>query len=326
MTAQTLYGTLQFLDVVDRELELQAHLDSLRSHLDNLVAAPAQPQHQSALASELKALTEAYAQLSDRITPSRAVLINEIGGGEFFDPNIADKVRRAVSTNAMTPSVARDFVQDLTTKRTAFLSTVRKTLQGLSALKITEADLKPGSADLTFLIPRDLFKNHLGPFAKELSFINHLIRNFSEAATGHPEDVEVETLSSSIPTVALLASAPVILAIANIVSKFLDAWKKVEEIREIRGRLTKMGLSENAEQPYGENHNHHRRSRGRIDPDCHRTLSSRHRTPQRIGECDPTGHEKAIRANRARPHHRISGSSRRRQRISRSPQHAQRKE
>src|SRR5260370_16252198 len=118
MTAQTLYGTLQFLDVVDRELELQAHLDSLRSHLDNLVAAPAQPQHQSALASELKALTEAYAQLSDRITPSRAVLINEIGGGEFFDPNIADKVRQAVSTNAMTPSFARHFVHALPTNPT----------------------------------------------------------------------------------------------------------------------------------------------------------------------------------------------------------------
>jgi hypothetical protein len=74
-----------------------------------------------------------------------------------------------------------------------------------------------------------------------------LIRDFSEATTGHPEDVELETLSSSIPTVALIASVPVILAIAKIVEKFLDAWKKVEEIREIRGRLAKMGLKHNAD-------------------------------------------------------------------------------
>jgi hypothetical protein len=101
MTAQTLYGTLQFLDNIDRELSLQAHLETIRDQLDSLASAPAQPQHQQALANELKELTSSCAQLAERITPSRAVLINEIGGAEFFDPAIAENVHQVIATNAM---------------------------------------------------------------------------------------------------------------------------------------------------------------------------------------------------------------------------------
>jgi hypothetical protein len=242
MTAQKLYGTLKFLDALDTKLRLQTSLESIGDALNNLVSSPAHPQHQSALANALATFTAAATKLSESISASTRALIAELGGAEFFDPSMAEKVNGSISSNAMTPSVASDFVQDYVTRRAAFLATVKSTLQGLQKLGISEAGLPPGSADLAFLIPRDLFKNHLAAFAKELTFISHLIRDFSEATTGHAESAELQELSSSVPTVALAASGAVILAIAEIVSKFLDAWKKIEEIREIRGRLTKIGL------------------------------------------------------------------------------------
>lgn len=165
-----------------------------------------------------------------------------MGGGEFFDPLIADKVTNSIQTNAMTPSVARDFVQDLANKRAAFLSTVRGAKQNLEKLGIRESGLTPGSADLAFLIPRDIFQNHLGEFAKELNFISRLIQHFGEAVTGHAQPVELEQLSSSVPTVTLLANIGVVTAIAVVVNKFLEAWEKIETIRKIRQELIEIGM------------------------------------------------------------------------------------
>lgn len=210
------------------------------------MSAPASPQHQSTLASALASFTTAAAKLSEAIAPSRAALIAEIGGSEFYDPSIAEKVSASISKNAMTPSVARDFVQDLAKRRSAFLTTASSTIEGLQELRISDAQRQPGAADLAFLIPRELFKNHLGAFAKELSFINQLIQDVTEGVTGEAQPVELEELSSSIPTVALAAGLKVIETLAIIVNKFLEAWEKIQKIRNVRNELAEIGMGKGA--------------------------------------------------------------------------------
>lgn len=241
MTSQKLYEILQFLEALDKTLKLQTHLEAVMSALSNLVAQPAQPQHQAQLAAALAAFEEAAKGLAE-ITPSQSAVIEVMGGGEFFDPSIAGKVRTSVQTNAMTPSVARDFVQKLASRRADFLSTVRSARESLGKLNITASTLVPGSADLAFLIPRDIFDNKLAQFAKELTFISRLLQDFSEAITGEAEAVQLEQLSSSVPTVALAASVPVIGAVSCVVNKFLDAWEKIEKIRKIRAEITEIGM------------------------------------------------------------------------------------
>lgn len=242
MTSQKLYEIVKFVDALDQKLKLQPSLESIASSLSNLVNQPAQPQHQSALASALESFEKAASQLKESITPSQYAAIDAMGGAEFVSPDIADKVRMSVQTNAMTPSVARDFVQQLANRRSEFLTIVRNTKQNLEKLNISASALKPGSADLAFLIPRDIFDNKLAQFAKELSFISRLLQHFSEALTGEATQVELEQLSSSVPTVALAASVPVIGTLAWIVNKFLEAWEKVEKIRKIRAEITEMGM------------------------------------------------------------------------------------
>src|SRR5713226_2165031 len=121
MTSQKLYEILKFLDTLDKKLNLQKSLESVREALTNLVGAPAQPQYQSALASALTSLEVAAAKLHGSITPSQYATIEDMGGAEFFDPSIAEKVKTSVQMNAMTPSVAKDFTEELATKRSEFL-------------------------------------------------------------------------------------------------------------------------------------------------------------------------------------------------------------
>ncbi len=176
-----------------------------------------------------------------------------MGGHDFFDPAISDVVKSSIQKNAMTPSVARDRVQDLATRRAAFMASIREARQSLEKLGIKTSALQPGSADLAFLIPRDIFDNRLEAFAKELTFISRLMGHLSEGLTSEAAQVELEQLSSSVPTVALVAGVGVISALASIVNKFLDAWTKIEKIRKMRAELSeicikKMALDELTEQ------------------------------------------------------------------------------
>jgi hypothetical protein len=242
MTSEKLYGMLKFLDMLDTKLNLQKSLEAIVTALTNLVSSPAQPQYQSELATALSTFETAAGKLLTSITPSQYSTIKEIGGEGFFEPKIADRVKLSIQTNAMTPSVAKDFVQELATRRSTFLATVRSARQDLEKLGIKESPLPPDAADIAFLIPRDIFDNQLGSLAKELTFISRLMQDFNESLTGKAEQVEVEQLSSSVPTVTLMAAAGVISVIGTVINKFLEAWEKIEKIRRIRGELTEMGL------------------------------------------------------------------------------------
>jgi hypothetical protein len=246
MTSQKLYDILTFLDALDRNLKLQTNLEAIASALTNLVNQPATPQYQTSLANALAAFEEAAAQLEDLITPSQYATIEAMGGAEFFAPDIAEKVRTSVQKNAMTPSVAKDFVQEFSNRRAKFLKTVSSAISSLTQLNIKPSSLEPGTADLAFLIPREIFDNQLLQFAKELTFISRLLQHFSEAMTGEAEPVELDELSSSVPTVALVASAPVVGVIAFAVNKFLEAWEKIEKIRKLRAELADIGMKKTA--------------------------------------------------------------------------------
>lgn len=69
-----------------------------------------------------------------------------------------------------------------------------------------------------------------------------MVEDYGEALTGAHEPVVLKGLSSSTPLVLLVAAPPVILFLANLVNKFLDAWEKIERIRKIRAELSDMGI------------------------------------------------------------------------------------
>jgi hypothetical protein len=242
MTVESFYETLKSAVEIDVRLRLQASLEAIRDTLNNLVTSPAHPEQQSNLASALKNFTTAAEELGKTLTPSQIASLADAGGAEYFDPSIADKVKTSVSTNAMTPSVARDYVQDLANRRARYLTTVEQTLSGLDKLGVSGQELAPGDSDMAFIVPPDLFDNQVASFAKELIFINNLVQHFSEALTGAPEPVLLQSLSSSMPTITVAASARVTEGIAIAVNQFLEAWEKADKIRRIRQELIDMGL------------------------------------------------------------------------------------
>ena len=113
----------------------------------------------------------------------------------------------------------------------------------MKSLGLEGGSLAPGAADLSFVIPRSLFDNDFGNFAKQIKFLAELVRNFSEAVTGNSQHAELEGLSSSDPTIAIIADAAVIAAIGKAVTAFLEVWEKIVKIRSIREELKELKLA-----------------------------------------------------------------------------------
>jgi len=243
MTTERFYETLSYIVELDKTLRLQAGIEAVSNNLTSLVQSPNQPPVQQQLATSLQALDTATASLREHLKPADIEAIQDVGGAEFFDPSLSDEIQASISANAMTPSVAGNFVQELANKRSKFLATVRQTIAGLDSLGIVGRVTEGGSADIAFVIPREIFDNKIKSLAKELIYINRLIAHISEATTGKVEEATLETLSSSTPTIGVRASIHVLSELATAVNGFLTAWKKVQEFRETRDKLTVLGLS-----------------------------------------------------------------------------------
>jgi hypothetical protein len=99
--------------------------------------------------------------------------------------------------------------------------------QGIRKLGIEGEKLPAGSAEMAFIVPRGIFSNELGAFAKELGFINRLVLHVSEAIDQEAKPVELGQISSSHPTITFAATIGAMTLIGEAVNDFLDAWKKV---------------------------------------------------------------------------------------------------
>jgi hypothetical protein len=252
MTVEKFLETLQLVRSTDSELQLQKYLETVSNTLANLTNSPAEPSYQSTLATALANLKQAAAAIPENLSVAELKAIASIQGAEYFDPLIGEKVAESVSNNAMTPSVARDYVKQLATRRAAFLRTVETAASELVELGVTGYELKPGGSDVSFTIPRDLFSNELGSFATELRFLDRLILDISEATLGQPEPPVLEALSTTNPIVAIFAQPQVLEALAKAVNLFLDAWAKIEEIRKVRADVSRIGISGAALQQFDE--------------------------------------------------------------------------
>lgn len=247
MTSEKLCEILKLMIDLDERLRLQTSLTQIKDNLASLTSSPAATQHQTALASALSAFSDGANQLRSLIKPTERSAIDELGGSEYFDPSIAEKVRTSVERNAMTPSVARDFVQDFATRRANFLQTVTASLDGLTKLISPEKPREYTSpADAAFTIPRDLFGNQLGLFWKEIKFINELAEHLSEAVTGEFQPVELQDLSTSAPTIGVVMGLKVLKLLGGVINTFLEAWEKVQKLRNLREQMNELGISKTA--------------------------------------------------------------------------------
>lgn len=242
MNAERLLYFTRRLSDVEGELGIQSQLDSLVSNLETLASNPQDTGAQNSVASAMNSLSaKVLDEFYDNLTPAEQENFAEISAAPYFSGEMIDQIRSVIAENAMTPAVAVKQVRGLRDRRRGYINSLSSLLQGLEDIGI-EADEPPdGEADISFVVPREIFHNNIQGLAKELSVIDRVIKAFSEAATGTPENATLRTLATSDPLITVALGFLVITQIGKSVSWLLDTWKKALEIKELRQKTKDSG-------------------------------------------------------------------------------------
>lgn len=240
MNASRLREILELLIQSESKYEIQKILGEVNGHLNSIVSTPQEPQHQTAFAETLESLRNAMFAMIGKFEPAQIKLFAEIGAEEYFSSDIQGDIAKSVQDNPITPAVARDKVVQFLSDRATYLGEINQLRDNLEKIGIVVSELTEGTAEIGFLIPHELFDGQLDQFIKQLGVINRIIREFSETAIGSAEEIKVRQISSSDPLLFLGMSPVTISMIGATILWALEAWKRVEEIREIRLRASKI--------------------------------------------------------------------------------------
>lgn len=240
MNAERLFELSDLLTAIDVRLEVQPSLQTLVSDLAHVINNPGHAQFQTQFAHSFEQLRSTWDKMANSFSPAQVKLISEIGGAAYFIADFPSQLDATVRANGITPAVVRDEIESFRSDRENYLRTLNTLRDSLSGVGVAPYPLKPDSAEIGLLLPRDLFDNELGGLVKELHTINRIIKAFSEVSIGHTEPVEIHQISTSDPIFFLGLSPATIALLAGAITWALATWKAVEEIRKIRAETQKL--------------------------------------------------------------------------------------
>ncbi len=247
MNVSHLYAIIDSLLVKETTLDVQGMLDRLNVASQSLASNPNAAQFQNEFVTHLNALDAASPSLSQDFGAAELRLLGDIGAAPFFVVNMAEEVRRLSQENPMTPTVVHQYVADFCGKRAQYIETLRRLKQGFETLAIPVLQLEPGSAEVSFTLPRNLFSNNLEGLISELGQVKLIIRAFSEISLGSAVPIELQRISTSDPSFVFGLPIKLIALLGDIVKWCLERWKDVEEIRRIRAETERTKAFSNEE-------------------------------------------------------------------------------
>jgi hypothetical protein len=233
IVARTLQQEMQTRDVARMLQRLVGSLQTITEQNNST--------SQSAVVASRDAFYAAVTDVpSDSFTPAWRQILIEMGGEELFGRKLKEHVQRILVENQMTPGVAHERLKEILEKLGAFKSALDQLIDAFGEFHIGSERLLPGEAEIAVLIPREAVHDKLGELIGELSNFEFFFKTLSEVATGHPDILQVRTVSSSKFMVFLLANAKFAEIVAKCVNFIVEQYKRVLEIRELQAKIERL--------------------------------------------------------------------------------------
>ncbi len=213
--------------------------------LQNVINQPQQAQYQTNLTKQLTDLKASLSKsLVNSLSPAWYQVLVELEIDDVFGERLYSSIDKILSTNQITPAKAKTdldiLFNKLNDKMTAFTSVVN----GLESLEIGYDELSEGECEIGMLIPRDYIKNDLGKLGDEIKELTFIFNNYSELIIGKRESFQIKNISTSDPLITVGTITAIAAGVAKTVGWLIDNYKKLLEIKKLKGELEKQGLSE----------------------------------------------------------------------------------
>jgi hypothetical protein len=240
MNAERLHALINKIDTELAETQAVDNLTALAKALQTVVnQSTGQSQQQLA-----NALTEFRSGLEKtgipNWSPAWLELLKEIRADEILGDALCERVDAIISTNAITPAVAKQQLDEILGQIEELRTAVSSLQAGLGTLNIGQEELDPGECEVGFLIPRRAVDNELGPLAAELKELDFILRTVTEVAKGEVAPVKIRTVSSTDFLLLLAQHSTEAALFATIVERLIAGYKKILEIRKLHGELSQL--------------------------------------------------------------------------------------
>ncbi|WP_282091223.1 hypothetical protein [Epibacterium ulvae] len=224
---------------VESQVATQSCFQELDGALNNLVNQPQNAEHQRAVSEKLTALRQSLEEFVSEFTPQDYERVLEISF-DTFDQELADEISRKIQENAMTPSVAREFVQKLSSDRTQTFQQLNQFASNLKFFGFGYPTPTEGTTEVGFQIPRAIFENEFESMLGELKDIRNMVRFFSVTATGQYQKASVGSISTTDPLFFLIMAKEIALMFGGVVTWGIGVWYSVEQIRKTRAETAQI--------------------------------------------------------------------------------------
>jgi hypothetical protein len=244
MNAERLHAIAIALHQEMNSSGIAAKVEQLCAALQTVVNQP-HPNHQENLANRMKAVYSTLdAAPSDTFSPALRQSLSEMGGTQLFGKSLKAIIEEIFQRNQITPAVALRELQEIRKQLESFQTALHHLISAFSQFKIGDEKLEPGQCEIGMLIPREAVDNKLGAFADELEELSFILNTFSEVATGKPDDLCINTISSSDLTVYLNAGSTFAACLAVAIERIVALYKQLLEVKKLRVDLLKQGVPE----------------------------------------------------------------------------------
>lgn len=244
---------VQEIRELDQTLGVQKRLNNLRASAESLANEPQNQNHQADFVAKLRELRSKLTAEGDRLTTGQREFLEEIGVLDLFTADLAGKIQEQIRDNGIAPSVVKAFIEQAVSNREKVLSNFETLAKSLEEIGVEKDVLQPNEAELGFILPRALFHNHLRELAKEIDYIDKLVRAFFEVVdSDNHSDPELVQLSTSDPLITIATCYAVAVALGKTVTWLLESYKTTLEIKRMRNEAQAAGMKKEVIVAYEE--------------------------------------------------------------------------
>lgn len=243
MNTEQLYIVSETLKDSFKEANVRQHISTIMQGLNNQISQP-NPAHLEQVSKELKALKSSIAESHlIRIPQTWNSVIEDIDMADLIGFGIYDQVNNSIKESQPLLTDAVKNIQLLLTRIKKIENAFEQLNTSFETLGIEGNLLEEGEAELSVLLPREIFSNDFEKFLNEGKIVDRLVKTISEIEVGKPEVATVKQLSTSDPLILLGLSAVTLLPILKCIETIIDIYQKIQNIRKAKEQAIVAELS-----------------------------------------------------------------------------------
>lgn len=220
-----------------KQAQLPQKLEQCAALLDQYASGRTPPQLDAFQAAVEELLSSAAALDSDLSQPYARQVIADMRIGDILPPLFQETVKRTISGRSFDPAGLATELRNMAataTKKTSHLSSIDN---AFSVLGVEYERVDSESAEVGFLLPREVVGDTLKDLTNEFGELNKLLRAVNELVAAEDYDPRVLTISSSWWQVFLDLDPNQILVWVLAIERIVGLFKSNLEIKNLQQQL-----------------------------------------------------------------------------------------